>query len=65
MLEGRALFMIPSLNPRSLSGAMLAELPVFYEDPEAMRKETSRISSYIDEHLLSAQLGDPEHMLFQ
>ena len=64
MLRGRALFMIPSLNPESLSGATLAELLVFYESPEAMKKEQGRIESHIDRHLMSAQLGDPEHMLF-
>ena len=31
---------------------------------EAMKKENGRIESHIDRHLMSAQLGDPEHMLF-
>ena len=64
MLRGRALFMIPSLDPRSLSGATLGELLVFYESPEAMRKANGEIKSHIDGQLMSAQLGDPEHMLF-
>jgi len=47
MLRGRALFMIPSLNPESLSGATLAELLVFYESPEAMKKENGRIETHM------------------
>jgi len=64
MHEGRALFIIPSLVPRSLTGATLAELLVLYENPEAMRKANGAIASHVDEYLMSAQLGDPEHLLF-
>jgi DNA-binding Lrp family transcriptional regulator len=65
MLQGHALFMMPSLDPRFLRGATLGELLVFYESPEAKKKENDRIRSHIDALLMSAQLGDPEHMLFQ
>jgi DNA-binding Lrp family transcriptional regulator len=64
MLEGRALFMIPSLRPRALEGALLAELLVVCESPEAMRRANGEIAAHIDDCLMSAQLGDPEHMLF-
>jgi DNA-binding Lrp family transcriptional regulator len=64
MLGGRALFTIPSLEPRALTGAFLAELLVVCESPEAMRRANGAIASHVDECLMSAQLGDPEHMLF-
>lgn len=64
MISGGALFMIPSLNPRALSGVTLAELLVVYESPEAMTRENGLIASHLDRYLMSAQLGDPEHMLF-
>ena len=56
--------MIPSLTPRSMSGAMLAELLVFYENPEAKTKANFAIASYVDPYLMSAQLYNPEHALF-
>jgi DNA-binding Lrp family transcriptional regulator len=65
MLRARALFMIPSFDPGSLSGATLGELFVLYESPEAMKKENGRIESHIGGRLMSAQLGDPEHRLFE
>jgi DNA-binding Lrp family transcriptional regulator len=64
MLRGMALFKIPSLDPGSLRGAVLGELLVIYESPEAMRREKGEIESHLEGQLLSAQLGDPDHMLF-
>jgi DNA-binding Lrp family transcriptional regulator len=64
MLGGRALFIIPSLEPRALAGAFLAELLVVCESPEAMKRANGAIASHVDECLMSAQLGDTEHMLF-
>jgi uncharacterized delta-60 repeat protein len=64
MVRGRALFTIPSINPRGLSGAMLGELLVIYDSPEAKRNVNRRIGTHVDDYVLSAQLGDPEHTLF-
>ena len=64
MLLGKALFKLPSLDPRSLRGTTLAELLVLYESSEAMRRAGGRIASRIDEYLMSALVGEPEHMFF-
>jgi DNA-binding Lrp family transcriptional regulator len=64
MIRGRALFVIPSFAPRALDGAMLAELFVVYDGPENTAGTNDGIASHLDQNLVSAQLGDPEHTFF-
>ncbi len=64
MIHGRALFTMPSIPPESIMGAMLAEILVVFRGPEAERESVGKIRSYLDDSLLSAQLGDSEHALF-
>jgi DNA-binding Lrp family transcriptional regulator len=64
MIRGRALFVIPSFVPRALHGAILAELFVVYDSPENTARTNDGIASHLDQNLMSAQLGDPEHTFF-
>jgi DNA-binding Lrp family transcriptional regulator len=64
MVEAKAVFVIPSLNPRALDGAIVADLVVLYADPASKIDVDSRIVSRLDEFLIRAELGDPEHGFF-
>lgn len=64
MIDGNALFLIPSLNPRALDGAILMDLVVFYTSPESKREVDSRIVRHLDEQLIRAELYDKEHGFF-
>ncbi len=64
MIEERALFVIPSLNPKALEGAIIADLVVFYASPESKAGVDKRIVSRLDELLIRAQVSDMEHGFF-
>src|SRR5438309_46589 len=64
MMEERALFVIPSLNPGALDGAIIADLVVFYANPESKSVIDKGIVSRYDELLIRAELGDREHGFF-
>ena len=64
MIEERALFVIPSLNPKALDGAIIADLVVFYANPESKSGVDERIVSQFDKLLIRAELGDIEHGFF-
>jgi DNA-binding Lrp family transcriptional regulator len=64
MVEGKAVFVIPSLHPKALDGAMIADLVVLYASPESKADVDRKIVSRFDEFLIRAELGDPEHGFF-
>jgi len=64
MIEERALFVIPSLNPKALDGAIIADLVIFYANPESKSGVDDRIVSQFDKLLIRAELGDIEHGFF-
>ena len=64
MIEGRALFVIPSWNPKALDGAVIADLVVFYTNPGFKADLDQRIISQFDELLISTRLSDIEHSFF-
>lgn len=64
MIEARAVFILPSFSPRALDGAMIADLVVFYADPESKTDVDSRIVSQFDRLLIRAELGDFKHGFF-
>ncbi len=64
MIEGRALFVVPSINPKALDGAILADLVVFYANSEAKTDVDNRIVSQFDKLIIRAQLSDNEHGFF-
>jgi DNA-binding Lrp family transcriptional regulator len=64
MIEERALFTIPSIEPRALAGGMMADLLISFEKSESKQEAYEKILSYLNECFLSAELGDAEHMTF-
>ncbi len=64
LIEGKALYMTMSIDPKALRGVIPAELLVVYESAEAKRKANGGVVSRLSDMLLSAQVGDREHALF-
>lgn len=64
LINGNALFLIPSLNPRALDGAILTDLVVFYASAEIKKDVDSRIVRHLDELLIRAELYDKAHGFF-
>lgn len=64
MIEERALFVIPSWNPKALEGAIIADLVVFYANPGSKTDLDKRIVSHFDNFLVSTRLSDIEHGFF-
>ena len=64
MIEEKALFVIPSWNPKALDGAVIADLVVFYTNPGFKADLDQRIISQFDELLISTRLSDIEHSFF-
>jgi len=64
MIEEKALFVIPSWNPKALDGAIIADLVVFYANPGSKADLDQRIASQFDELLISSRLSDIEHGFF-
>lgn len=64
MIEGKALFVIPSWNPKALDGAIIADLVVFYANPQSKADLDNEILSKFDEFLVSSRLSDIEHGFF-
>jgi DNA-binding Lrp family transcriptional regulator len=52
MIQEDVLFVLPSLNPRGLSGAMLTDLVVFYANPGSKTDVDNRIVSKFDKLLI-------------
>jgi DNA-binding Lrp family transcriptional regulator len=64
MIEESALFVLPSLNPSALDGAIMTDLVIFYADSESKTEVDRRIVSQFDNLLIRAELGDIEHGFF-
>lgn len=64
MIDENVLFLIPSLNPRGLDGAILTDLVVFYSNIESKPKVDNGIVTKFDEFLIRAELYDTEHGFF-
>lgn len=64
MLTEKALYVVPSLELKSLRGAILAELLIFYSNSESRKEVNEKLVPRLEECFMSTQLGDPEHSLF-
>jgi len=64
MIEERALFVIPSWNPKVLDGAIIADLVVFYANPGSKTDLDKKIVSRFASLLVSTRLSDIEHGFF-
>jgi DNA-binding Lrp family transcriptional regulator len=64
MIEGKAVFVIPSIDPSALEGAMVADLLVQYSGREGRDVVNQRILSELDDCVIRAVMGDPDYGLF-
>ena len=64
LIEGKAIFMIPSMDPSALEGAMLADLLVQYSGHEGTGAVKQGILSELDDCLIRAEISDPYYGLF-
>src|SRR5207245_8106312 len=64
LIEEKAVFVIPSMDPSALEGAMVADLLVQYSGREGMGVVNRRILSELDDCVIRAVLGDPDYGLF-
>lgn len=64
LVEGKALFLTLSIDPKVLKGMIPAELFVVYDSAEAKRRLNVQVTSRLEDCMMSAQVGDPEHALF-
>jgi DNA-binding Lrp family transcriptional regulator len=64
IIRGKAVFMIPSMDPSALEGAMVVDLLVRYSGSEGTSAVKERILSELDDCLIRAEMGDPDYGLF-
>ena len=61
LIDGKAVFFLPSLDPTALRGVIIADLLVFYETPGSKHRVDTAIRSRLQKHLLRAEIGDKDH----
>ena len=64
LIEEKAVFVIPSMDPSALEGALVADLLVQYSGREGTGLVNRRILSELDDCVIRAVMGDPDHGLF-
>ncbi len=64
LVEGKAIFVIPSMDPSALEGSLMADLLVEYSGREDYGSTNQQILSKLDNHLVRAQLGDQRYGFF-
>ena len=66
MIREKALYVVPSLELRSLRGAFLAELLIFYSNSESRKEVNEKLVPRLQECFMAREgrMGDPEHSLF-
>jgi len=64
LVEARAIFAIPSIDPGALEGAVLADLLVTYSGGEDLGRVNKELLLALDDSLVRAQLGDSDHAFF-
>ena len=64
LVEGKAVFVIPSMDPSSLEGALFADFLVEYAGAEDMIRVNQDIHTKLESYLVRSQLGDPDYGFF-
>lgn len=64
MTEGRAFFVLPSIDPKRLEGSIATDLLVFYDSPASKNMLDGLIKTHVDEYLLRAELNSLDHGFF-
>ncbi len=57
-------FVIPSLDPKALKGAIAADLVVYYSSPGSKARADQTIMSHLDDYIMRAEVNDRQHSLF-
>jgi DNA-binding Lrp family transcriptional regulator len=63
LIEGKAMFVVPSMDPSMLEGALLVDLLVEYSNQKNLSKMNQRILPVLGDYLIRAT-GDPGGCLF-
>lgn len=64
MIDDRAIFILPSMNPAALEGVIQADLLVSYENPKSKGEVDQRIMAIWDDYLARAEVGGPDSSFF-
>jgi DNA-binding Lrp family transcriptional regulator len=64
LVEERALFVIPAMDPGALEGALMADLLVEYSSGGDVSGANRELLSKLDRHLVRAQFGDSRYAFF-
>ncbi len=64
MIDARAVFTIPSMDPSSLEGAMLVDLLVTYSNRRNFGPVNKELLSKLEDCSVRAQLGNPDYAFF-
>jgi len=64
MIENRAIFILPSMNPAALEGVIQADLLVSFKNPESKTEIDQKIMVIWADYLARAEVGSPETSFF-
>ena len=64
MVDEKAVFVVPSMNPGALDGVIQADLLVSHENPRSKAETDGKFMALWDDHLARAEIGDKEHSFF-
>ena len=64
LVKGRAVFVLPSMDPKQLDGATVADLLVRYSDPKLKGAVDEEISRRFEERLVRAEVGGYDMSFF-
>jgi len=64
MIDERAVFILPSMNPNALEGVTQADLLVVYRDSKSKAGLDQRFTTLWDDYVARAETGNPESSFF-
>jgi len=64
LVEGKALFAVPSTDPTRLEGAIYVDMLVIHSGHGATKVLVGEVASKLDDVLIRSQIGDPRHSFF-
>ena len=64
MNVARVLYVVADVNPKAVEGNLLANLAVFYDNPESRQEVNQRIMEHLDDQIAFSDLNDTGHGFF-
>jgi DNA-binding Lrp family transcriptional regulator len=64
LIDSQAVFVLPSFDPSALTGAMMADLVIFYSSRKSKAALDSEVVTRFDRILMRAELSDQRHGFF-